>query len=57
MRRIEPNSVSAGIVDDAPLERMVIENKIEDWQGWTLNNFKELISSLKKSVASTDNNW
>lgn len=57
MRRIEPNSVSAGIVDDAPLERMVIENKIEDWRGWTLNNFKELISSLKKSVASTDNNW
>ena len=57
MRRIEPNSVSAGIVDDAPLERMVIENRIEDWQGWTLDIFRELISSLKKSVASTDNNW
>lgn len=57
IRRIEPNSIIADIVDDAPLEQMVIDNKIEDWQDWTLNSFIELISSLKKSVAATDNNW
>lgn len=57
IRRINPTSVSAGIVKDASLEQMVIENRIKDWQSWTLNIFIELISSLKNTVASTDNNW
>jgi hypothetical protein len=56
-RRIDPSSVTAGIVNDAPLEQMVIENRIEDWQGWTLDIFRELISSLKNTVSSTDNTW
>lgn len=56
-RRITPNSISDGIVDDAPLEHMVIENGIDDWQSFTLNIFIELISTLKNTVASTDNNW
>ena len=57
VRRINTNSISAGIVEDAPLEQMVIENRIEDWRSWSLNIFSELISSLKKSIVSTDNNW
>lgn len=57
IRRINPTSVSAGIVEDAPLEQMVIENRITDWQSWSLNIFRELISSLKNTVASTDNTW
>ncbi|MBR5652349.1 MAG: DUF4468 domain-containing protein [Bacteroidales bacterium] len=57
IRRINPTSVSGGIVEDAPLEQMVIENRIVDWQNWTLNIFRELISSLKHSVTSTDNTW
>lgn len=57
IRRINPTSIAAGIVKDAPLEQMVIENRITDWQSWSLNIFRELISSLKNTVASTDNTW
>ena len=58
IRRVNPySSLLAGIVEDAPIEQMVIENSIEDWQGWTLNNFIELLSSLKNTIVSTDNNW